>query len=111
MAALGVGHKIEVIALRRLPRCAQRSLARIADGSGRQAAVHVSVVWRVKTKIVEGQLAVVAPDALESVNDGGIALHGHAQSKAVFEDSSDERPLFRLRRFPFDEGSQGHHGN
>jgi len=108
MATLSVGHKIKIIHPRWLQRRTQRCFARISNWAGRQSSMLVRIVKRIETEVLARQRPIVFSEALHSIDDGRIALQTHAFTQAIFKNAGHERPLFRLRRFPFDERRKRH---
>ena len=69
--------------------------------------MHVSIVRRVLAQVVETQRAIVAALLFQCVDYRRVALQRHAFPQAVLEDTRNQRPFVRFRRFTFDERGQG----
>src|SRR5947207_3003422 len=106
MPALRICDEVEELSVRGSERCAKRNLARVPNRARGKSSMHVSIVGRVLAQVVETQRAIVVALLFECVNYRRVALQKHAFPQAVLEDTCNQWPFVRFRRFTFDERGQ-----
>jgi hypothetical protein len=108
MASFGIGDEIEIIGSVRAERGFQRCGTRVGNGTRGKSDMAIGVVRRIKGQASCSQASIVVSSQFECVNDGWIALQGHAPVEAIDENARDQGPFFWFGSFAFDERSERH---
>ena len=103
VAAIACSNKIEVIAGLGIEHGLNRCQAWIADRAGRKSHINVGVVGRINLQIRVEE--VLFRDG-KSILDRGAALQLHLFLETVKKHPRYNRPLFRVLRFPLNDGRQ-----
>ena len=109
VAALCVGHEIEVIRRRRREGGANGRFAGIADGARGKARVRVGVLRRIVAQILKRQRWLKQVCPLERVDYRGIALQQHAPVQPIGLDPGDQGAFVGFLRFGFHQRCQRNH--
>ena len=86
VAAVALENEVEVFLRRGIEGGVDGRLARIGDGTGRQAGVYVRVVGRGELEVAEEKTPGILVFDLEGVDDGRVAVELHPDPQAVMED-------------------------
>src|ERR1700690_4203373 len=94
VVAFGVGHKVEVVALRGMQGGFEGAASGIADGARRQSGMAVGVVGRAELHVGVMQFAGISSGQKFRVNDAGVGVEGDVLVQSVVVNAGDERALF-----------------
>src|SRR5215471_4039838 len=107
VATLVVGDKIQVIGICGVDGSTQRGFTGICDGTRRQAAMLVGVVWRIDLEVLGLNSLFKMAGEVHGVLHSGIALERVTASEPIVEHAGNERAFGGIGRLALDERGQG----